>query len=452
MVNFNDVIIQIPTTFLAERSYIVKIIIGDFLGITYQIEGIDNIIDYKLILPNFKEITIKDSFFSTIKTETYLLKENIPETVFFSENVFSNKESIAILFGDSSLIDKKDEIICGNDIFAASFFMLTRWEEFVINEKDEFGRFPEEMALSIRQGFHMIPIVNQYLEMLWNMLVSLGFDGKRKSKNYQLKITHDIDFFKKLDSPTKLLKALLGDLIKRKNIIKAIETIYLYAKIQVKKAKDPFDVFDFFMDISEKFHLKSHFYFIPSGMDKYSTYSIENKELRILIQRIIDRKHSIGYHASWLAFENIELFEKEVNTLKNIGIEITEGRQHYLRFQVPNTWNTWEYFGFEEDSSLGFSKTIGFRAGTCYEYNVFDILSKKELNLRENPLIAMDTALLNKYKNVNEITKSLLEISETIKKYQGNFVLLWHNNNINYNFGKNFSHIYDNLIRSLSDK
>jgi len=442
-------IVEIPNNFIDERKYILKIILSDFLGLNFDI-SIDNAtINYVLILENSKKIIIKDAFFNNFSNSEYLQEANIPSLVIFAKNRFYSEEELPILYGNNELIEEKDSITYGNDIFAASFFMLTRWEEFVIKQKDEFGRFPEEMALSIKHGFHIRPVVNQYVEMLWNMLISLGFQQKRKTRKYQLKITHDVDFFKKYDSFSKISRSIIGDILKRKSLNKIIETLTTVLKIYLKKEKDPFDVFDFFMNVSENNGLQSHFYFIPSVLDKYSTYSIENKQLKAIIQQIIDRKHIIGYHASWLAFENTELFEKEVNILRNLGIKITEGRQHYLRFKVPDTWKIWEQFGLEEDSSLGFSNTIGFRTGTCYEYKVFDILSKKELNLCENPLIAMDSALLKCCKSNTEMQKKIYDIAQVVKKYNGNFVLLWHNNNINCNFGKNFDAKYVDIINQV---
>ncbi len=443
-------VIQIPTNFLTEREYIVKVLIGDFLGLKYRIEKNSNISDYIILLSNSKKIIIKDAFFSSIESDTYLNQKHIPKSVTFEKNKFLDLDNVAILFGTNKLIEEENKIIYENDIFAASFFMLTRWEEYVISEKDKYGRFPEEKSLAIKCNFNSRPIVNEYTEIIWNMLISLGFEQKRCIRKYQLKITHDVDFFRKFDTPFKFLKAFLGDIIMRKDLKKALNTINLYTKILLKKANDPYDVFDFLMAVSEKNGLKSHFYFIPSLKDKFSSYSIDNQKVKSKIEQIVKRKHIIGYHTSWQAAENEHLFENEINKLRSISKNVKEGRLHYLRLNVPRTWQTWQKFELEEDSTLGFSKTIGFRAGTCYKYQVFDILSKKELTIFENPLIAMDTALKAKYKDdYNKIIRELIEISEVIKKYKGNFVLLWHNNNINCNFGENFNSNYEYLIQAL---
>lgn len=45
------------------------------------------------------------------------------------------------------MIIEEDYIYCGADIFASSFFMLTRREELVINKKDQYGRCDENEML-----------------------------------------------------------------------------------------------------------------------------------------------------------------------------------------------------------------------------------------------------------------------------------------------------------------
>ena len=80
------------------------------------------------------------------------------------------------------------------------------------------------------------------------------------------------------------------------------------------------------------------------------------------------------------------------------------------------------------DSTLGFAEEGGFRCGTCYEYPVFDIIQRKELELIERPFILMDTSYF-KISNLTE-EKWIEEISyfkNIIRKYGGEFTFIWHN-------------------------
>lgn len=48
------------------------------------------------------------------------------------------------------------------DLFASCFFMLSRWEEYVINKKDIHHTFSGLSSLAYRKGFLEKPIVNQF--------------------------------------------------------------------------------------------------------------------------------------------------------------------------------------------------------------------------------------------------------------------------------------------------
>ena len=106
------------------------------------------------------------------------------------------------------------------------------------------------------------------------------------------------------------------------------------------------------------------------------------------------------------------------------------GRHHYLRWQADGSWDAWEAAGLAYDSSLGFEGTPGFRAGICVEYPTFDLRHGRPLALRERPLMVMDTTLLAKplLGLPHEVAvRVALDIASTCRRYQGDFVLLWHN-------------------------
>ena len=120
--------IKIPNNNINERKYILDIIFNEFLGDQYKLEiGSD---DYEIILENSKRLVIKDLEY---------LKENIPEKI--------------------------EEL----DILAASFFMLTRWEEYVNRTRDNHNRFQATASLAYKQGFLDRPIVNEYIEEVKNV-------------------------------------------------------------------------------------------------------------------------------------------------------------------------------------------------------------------------------------------------------------------------------------------
>ena len=92
------------------------------------------------------------------------------------------------------------------------------------------------------------------------------------------------------------------------------------------------------------------------------------------------------------------------------------------------------------DSTLGYADRPGFRCGICYEFNVFNILTREKLNLKEKPLIVMECSLFeDRYLNLSydDSYNKVISLMNTVKKYNGEFVLLWHNDRLANNEQRN---------------
>ena len=118
-----------------------------------------------------------------------------------------------------------DKIICGIDIFASSFFMLTRWEEYVIKKRDMHNRFSAYESLAFKYNFLNRPVVNEYIVMLKNMLNHIDSRLRFKKYKYSLLLTHDVDIPLKYRSFLDGFREILGDLVKRKKQTQSLNYI-----------------------------------------------------------------------------------------------------------------------------------------------------------------------------------------------------------------------------------
>jgi len=126
---------------------------------------------------------------------------------------------------------------------------------------------------------------------------------------------------------------------------------------------------------------------------------------------------------------------------KTVGQEITEGRGHYLRFEVPTTWQIWEDNGLSVDSTCGYADKEGYRCGTGSEFSVFNILSREKLKLKERALIVMDCSLFDYQSMTYREAESVIN---KLRKNTSITTILWHNSYIKY---IDFYGYYINKIR-----
>lgn len=443
-------IITLPNNNHLERKYIIEIFFHEFLGIKYTVEFSE--VDEWIIEFNDKKIRIKDGFFNNFPRDlTYLKEENLPKEIKKSKNEFSTEKDTLIIYGNDELRVNKNEIYCEIDVFASSFFMLTRWEEFVNKSRDRLNRFSAKESIAFKNNFLDRPVVNEYVEMLWGFLIYLGYEKKRKEKKYEFLVTHDVDFILLSQTPLKvIIKTFLGDVLKRRNPKLAVNFLLKYVKSFFSEKEDPYNSFDYLMDLSEKNKVKSYFFFMGTGTTIYdNNYKLTHPFLKEIIKKIKKRNHYIGIHPTFNAYNNGEQFTNEVKELKeNLKENITFGREHYLRFEVPTTWQIWEDNQMEWDSTLGYHDKEGFRCGVCYSFSVFNILTRQKLKLKEKPLIVMEGtfAQYQKEMSIKDVEIKIANLVKKIKFYKGDFVFLWHNSSFNNREWNKYQILYERVL------
>jgi hypothetical protein len=157
------------------------------------------------------------------------------------------------------------------------------------------------------------------------------------------------------------------------------------------------------------------------------------------LRRVHERGHEVGLHLSYNTFRDPPRVRREFDLLlkatesEGISQRAWGGRQHYLRWEAPTTWQAWADAGLDYDSTLSFADRIGFRCGVCYDYPVFNLRTRVALRLRERPLIVMeDSALRERYMNLTfeQARREIGKLKERCKQFEGDFTLLWHNHRL----------------------
>jgi hypothetical protein len=433
-------VITTSPTYRRERKYICRLVFEYFWGLEYTLE-------YKrqshvsIRGDDGQTLIVADIFFQT-PTVHWLQPESLPCQPLEKIPVSCDEKGLApwatdlpILFG-RSLLMFNDPGELALDVFGSSFFLISRYEEYVHQEKDRHLRFPAEASIAFQNGFIDRPLVNEYLEILWMHMKRLWPGLKRKQRSFRCLPTHDVDIpFAYLGRPfRKILLQSAVDVYHGHEFRQILENFSQWRRVNRTEGDDPFDTFDWIMQIAEEEGINACFNFMSGGrlpIDYY--YPIEGFHIQKLIRKIIQRGHEIGFHPSYQTALDGGRWKSEFERFSTAisGCRVRGGRQHFLRFNAPATWRYWADNGLEYDSTLGFADHAGFRCSTCYEYPVYDLENRQELNLRERPLIAMDTSVIDDNymgMGLTEVAVDyLLELKRRCRYYKGDFVLLWHN-------------------------
>ena len=425
-------IIRVPDNFTSERKYIVSVILKDILGLQYELHFVEDLASWEISLLDQK-VYFEDHFFSSQGND--VSSWSMPQVSYFNSR-YNDVPDLPVLYGEAKYVESEKSKIFSFDLFASAFFMLSRWEEFPCEHNkemfDELGRFDGRKSVAFRNNFLIRPVVNEYIELLWHILKSIDSRLERNQKQFEVNISHDVDIPYRYPSLLKKIKQLIGDLIKRKNISLAWNMITKHI-FDFSNQNDPYNNYDFFMDLSDQLKVKSVFNFISGGKHEYDyPYNLNSRNIKSLIKKITNRGHQIGFHPSFLSYNNESIWMSEIKTLRCHARDIKSGRQHFLRFEIPYTYHLWENAGMEYDSTIGYANEPGFRCGICYPFHPYDFIEKRPFRLVEIPLIVMDNTLIG-YNNLNskQVLEKITYLVDVVSRYNGVFSLLWHNHLLN---------------------
>lgn len=440
-------IVKSGREFSAEEKYIISLLFR-FLDVDFRYangEGEDFVIEN-----GEASIWIRDVFFKRQKEEGIKYSEHPSDVIRI--DICPWFEELCFPYGENRFDVSDKHIYCGGDIFGSAFFMLTRWEELML-PKDKFGRCDETEMFVVKHGLYKRPIVNEYIALLRKMLGHIGVEAKGGKHKYHPFITHDVDDLFRFASVKNLCKNLAGDILHRKSLRVFFQTCQRYLNYQIRRIKDPFDTFDELMDWSEQYSLRDAFYFMPTHKREYDTrYDIRDKRVKAIVENIVRRGHEVGIHPSKNTFHDPPQFKEEVSRLKKIYEGIQGGRQHYLLYSLPETLRTWAENGLAYDAGIGFAFRGGFRCGICYPYPFFDVKKREILPIIIRPLIAMEGALFREYTDLKKVKHGICLLSDQVKKYDGEFVFLWHTNNLHRLASMEYIDLYKEIVTYIAQK
>lgn len=449
-------LITLPGHYLNEKRYILKLIFEYWLGLDYQLH-IGKHDHYVITLLNDckpKRIEISDVFFKGINGK-WLSPKSLPTQPLNCYNLndyflpYIDTKSIPLIYSEQldngAYVHFSDEIIkIYFDIFGSVFFMLTRYEELVKQDRDEHNRFPAKASLAYQENFLDRPIVNEYIELLKQCMNYLWPNLKMKNRLFNMNLTHDVDSPFKYTSESRIKKfySLRGIIYDSRSVLEAKNRLLDWLMVNNGAIeRDPHFSFNYIMDLSEKYNLVSTFFFQSSSkLERERKYTLSNILVRNLLVLIHKRGHTIGLHPGYDTMHNSARIAEEFRCLLKVCTELGidqklwGGRQHFLRWAVPHTWQNYEDAGLDYDSTLGYADCVGFRSGTCYDYPVFNLITGEELSITEKPLLIMDGSLLfAKYMglDLSESFNQAKKLIDACKYYGGLFTLLWHNTMLN---------------------
>jgi hypothetical protein len=415
-------------------DYILKFIFGSLMGIEYRQTQDYN--EYLLYIgPRISYSKQKFEEGIWIPSHDFLFSDKIIQIdpviteTSWGKIIFPSPESTRVPF----------------DIFASSFYIVSRYEEYLPFKPDRFGRFQHTSSVLYIAGILSQPIVNIWVKKLQKVLIEKYPELKSHSPSYKFISTIDIDnafayrekgFFRSSGGYLRsLFCGKFSEMAERKKVLSGKET-------------DPYDTYNFIKQIHHKHSIIPKVFILNGKYGKYDkNISVENPVLKKILKDL-SATCEIGIHPSYWSNKHHSLCEEKLSVEKTIEKNISISRQHFLILNFPETMLSLIENGISKDFSMGYSSIAGYRAGTCSPFPFFNLKTNKETTLIIYPFTWMDRTIrqhmkLSPEEADNFISKNISQIKES----GGTFVALWHNESLSdKGYWKGWQKVYENMI------
>ena len=327
-----------------------------------------------------------------------------------------------------------DRAIAG-DIVASAFYLLARWDEYRVADRDRFGRLPfDRSAFTAIEGLDIEdPAVEGYLGALRTAL------GLPAPDSWTVFLTHDINRIRRRTA---------------RGIARSVKRRRHHA-VRDLAGHDPWDNVPDLLETTWRRGLRSTVFLIGRNRHRLDgtprrTYERERRNLAAAVHAA---GSEVALHGAFASSESEDALQEEVAVLRGEAGDVRGVRFHYLRFRYHDTPLRVERAGLQYDASLGFSERPGFAAGYARPFRPWIVGEERESLITLVPLAVMDTTLHSHLAlDAGEARERALRVLDVVRLHGGAAALLWHNTYLADERAPGYDSLWEHLLDDLQQR
>lgn len=319
-----------------------------------------------------------------IKSSPLLFQYNIenvePECFEFDDGTFSEFTHSNRLKAIFPVHDSESDLEF--DIFAASFYLTSRYEEYPVSSHGTGECFEYKKSIACRNGFLEYPVINMWCEILKSLISGKfpEFEWHRKKFEHIATINISTPFKYKEIGHVRTIAGMLRDIREHESLLPRLRTIF-------GKQTDPYDNYDEILSISRKYNCKTLFFSATGNISDYDKpIAYTRSRFRLLLRHLTDYG-KVGNLFSYDSHDSPDTLSMETERLSGILHKpIVRSRFSHLHYRLPVAYQNLVNFSIEDDFSMGYEDCPGFRAGICTPFHFFDLEKNTETDLEIHPV------------------------------------------------------------------
>ncbi|MBX2904865.1 MAG: polysaccharide deacetylase family protein [Taibaiella sp.] len=311
------------------------------------------------------------------------------------------------------------------DLFAAIFYLLSRYEEYNSNAKDKHDRYPATDSVLYRNGWLQRPIVDEWVHAFRQEL-ERTLQVKLPPPVFSFCATYDIDI-----AYSHLHKGVgrIAGAFLRALLHADLKQVSQRSRVLRKKQKDPYDSFRWMRQIHKEYGV-SPTYFVLAALHttRFDKNIHPQHPAMVRVIKNIAKEGKLGIHPSYHSQEGDTLQQERKVVEQIAGHGTTLSRQHYIRAVLPHTYRALIGHGITDDYSMGYGTHLGFRAGTGCPFYWYDLEKEQVTALRVHPFCFMDTTAHYEARlEAQQAFERLEAMTEVLRRTGSVLVTVFHN-------------------------
>lgn len=311
------------------------------------------------------------------------------------------------------------------DLFSATFFLLSRYEEYYHYKPDKHDRYPATESVLYKNRWLQRPVVDEWVSTLRKQLQPY-LEHTLNSSSFVFQPTYDIDMA--YSHIHKGAGRIIGAYV-RALLRGDVRQINERTQVLKKKQKDPYDSFRWLRQLHKQHDIKP-LYFVLSTV-KTTAFDKNIHPQHPAMMRVIKnlaKESTVGIHPSYYSHLDDKV-HKEKSILESVsGRSVHISRQHYIKVKMPDTYRLLIRNHITEDYSMGYGSYLGFRAGTGNSFSWYDVENDVVTSLRVHPFCFMDTTAHYEAKlSATEAFEKLNAMCAILEKTGSTLITIFHN-------------------------
>ena len=309
------------------------------------------------------------------------------------------------------------------DIFATSFYLLSRYEEYLPHVKDNLGRFPYTESLAWKHGFLNQPVVDLWAFKFWGCLQKVFPElepNKRTIQNtvvveakrpfeflYRGFLRTMVGFF------SDLYKLRLGRLVWR-------------AQVLLGSRKDPYDTFKWILKLSKSSKTRVVLFFLLGEGYTFRETLKTNRQGYVNLIKFVADYLEVGLILSYHFLSDLPRLINEKQQLESYTRRVLKSSfNDRQKVKLPEVYRNLVEAEIAQDYSMYYFNQFGFRAGTCTSFLFYDLEYEVKTPLELMPVVGKTLAL--REQTGGNIEQTFTTVYRAVQSVEGHFIMVFSN-------------------------